>query len=438
MQHKIPAADLGAQGPAMLGAIEACVHCGFCLPACPTYEVLAEEMDSPRGRIFLMKEVLEGGLELEEAAPYVDRCLGCLACEPACPSGVEYGALLAPFRSMANERGNSSLWRRLIRSLVLKTLPYPARLRRALFFARLTGWARGLLPRSLGAMLELSPGRLPRSSGISEHVPAEGECRARVGLLLGCAQNVLAPGINEASVRVLSRNGVEVTAPAGQGCCGALSIHSGETRQARELAGSLFDVFDGDLDAVLTNAAGCGSGIKEYPALFRGSAREEAARRFSSRVEDISVFLDRIGPFPPPALERPLRAAYQDACHLSHAQGVKRQPRRLLELIPGLELVPVPDADSCCGSAGIYNIEQPDLAREIGDRKVNTLLETGADLVVSGNIGCMMQLQSRLREGGRKLPVLHTVEVLDLAYRGLLGNVRAGAGSGAQGVQSGD
>ena len=433
MQHKIPVADLGPPGPAMLKAVEACVHCGFCLPACPTYEALAEEMDSPRGRIFLMKEVLEGGVGLDEAAPYIDRCLGCLACEPACPSGVEYGALLDPFRSMANERGNSSLWRRLLRSLVLRTLPYPGRLRRALFLARLTGWARGLLPRALNALLELSPGRLPRSHGISAHTPAEGERRARVGLLLGCAQNVLAPGINEASLRVLSRNGVEVAAPPGQGCCGALSMHSGETRQARELAESLFEVFADDLDSVLTNAAGCGSGIKEYQALFMGSEREKAAERFSSRVEDISVFLDRLGPLAPPALERPLRAAYQDACHLSHAQGVKRPPRRLLEMIPGLELVPVADADSCCGSAGIYNIEQHELAREIGRRKVNALLETGADLVVSGNIGCMMQIQSRLRESERNLPVLHTMEALDLAYRGLLGNVQdAGSEQGAQ------
>ena len=424
MQHKIQAADLGPEGPAMLAAVEACVHCGFCLPACPTYTALGEEMDSPRGRIFLMKEILEGGVELPEAAPYIDRCLGCLACEPACPSGVEYGALLTPFRALSNEQGRLSPWRRLLRFLVLKTLPYPARLRPALLMAGWFSWTRGVLPRGLRAMLELSPGRFPRGRGLSPLTAAEGEERGRVGLLLGCAQTVLAPSINEATVRVLARNGVEVTAPAGQGCCGALSIHSGERRQARELAESLLASFDGEMDSLVTNAAGCGSGISEYPALFKGTRREAEAARFSSRVEDVSVFLDRLGIEAPAPLDKPLRTAYQDACHLAHAQGVRQPPRRLLEQIPGLELVPVPDADACCGSAGIYNIEQPDLAREIGDRKVEALLRTGADLVVSGNIGCIMQLRSRLRARGLDLPVLHTMEALDLAYRGQLGELR--------------
>ena len=404
----------------MLEAIEACVHCGFCLPACPTYESLAEEMDSPRGRIFLMKEVLEGGLSLSEAAPYVDRCLGCLACEPACPSGVEYGSLLAPFRSMAVKEGTGSAWKRLMRWTVLKILPYPARLRKALFLGRFARWGRGLLPASIRSMLELAPGPLPAAPALEPLTPAEGERRARVGLLLGCAQGVLAPEINAASARVLSRNGVEVAAPARQGCCGALSIHSGDRQQARGLAQELFDVFDTGLDAVVTHAAGCGSGISEYPVLFEGTEQAAEAARFSSRVEDIAVFLDRLGPVLPGELKRPLRVAYQDACHLGHAQGVRDQPRRLLERVEGLELVSVPDADSCCGSAGIYNIEQPQLAREIGDRKVDALLSTGAELVASGNIGCIMQIRSRLRERGIELPVLHTMEVLDLAYRGEL------------------
>ena len=420
MQHRIPAGNLGAEGPAMLKAIEACVHCGFCLPACPTYESLAEEMDSPRGRIFLMKEVLEGGVALSEAAPYVDRCLGCLACEPACPSGVEYGSLLAPFRSMAVKEGTGSAWRRLMRWTALKILPYPSRLRKALFLGRFVRWGRRLLPASIRSMLELAPGPLPAAPTLEAVTPAEGETRARVGLLLGCAQGVLAPAINEASVRVLSRNGVEVAVPAHQGCCGALGIHSGARQQARRMAQELFNIFDADLDAVLTNAAGCGSGISEYPVLFEGTEQAAEAGRFSSRVEDIALFLDSLGPVPPGELRRPLRVAYQDACHLGHAQGIREQPRRLLELVAGLELVPVPDADSCCGSAGIYNIEQPHLAREIGDRKVDALLSTGAELVASGNIGCIMQLRSRLRERGLDLPVLHTMEVLDLAYRGEL------------------
>ncbi len=420
MQHRIQAGNLGAEGPAMLEAIEACVHCGFCLPACPTYESLAEEMDSPRGRIFLMKEVLEGGVNLSDAAPYVDRCLGCLACEPACPSGVEYGSLLAPFRSMAVKEGTGSAWRRLMRWTALKILPYPSRLRKALFLGRFARWGRRLFPASVRSMLELAPGPLPTVAAVEALTPAQGETRARVGLLLGCAQGVLAPQINAASARVLSRNGVEVVAPARQGCCGALSIHSGDRQQARGLARELFGIFDADLDAVVATAAGCGSGISEYPVLFEGTEQAAEAGSFSSRVEDIAVFLDRLGPVPPGELSQPLRVAYQDACHLGHAQGVRDQPRRLLESVPGLELVPVPDADSCCGSAGIYNIEQPHLAREIGDRKVDALLSTGAGLVASGNIGCIMQLRSRLRERGLALPVLHTMEVLDLAYRGLL------------------
>jgi len=269
-------------------------------------------------------------------------------------------------------------------------------------------------------MLELSPGRLPGSREIPAVTEAEGDARGRVGLLLGCAQSVLAPSINEATVRVLARNGVEVTAPPGQGCCGALSIHSGQQEQARELAQGLMASFGEEVDSLVTNAAGCGSGISEYPVLFEGTEQAAEAARFSSRVEDIAVFLDRLGPVLPGELKRPLRVAYQDACHLGHAQGVRDQPRRLLELVEGLELVSVPDADSCCGSAGIYNIEQPQLAREIGDRKVDALLSTGAELVASGNIGCIMQIRSRLRERGIELPVLHTMEVLDLAYRGEL------------------
>jgi glycolate oxidase iron-sulfur subunit len=263
-------------------------------------------------------------------------------------------------------------------------------------------------------MLDLLPERLPRAEALPEVVPAEGTRRARVALLAGCAQQVLAPEINRATLRVLARNGVEVVIPRGQGCCGALSMHSGMDAHAKLLARRNLTAFPGDVDAILTNAAGCGSGMKEYALLLSGEPEEGAAREFASRVEDVAEFLDRLGCQSPPALPRPLKIAYHDACHLGHAQGVRAAPRRLLEAIPGVTVVTPPDWEICCGSAGIYNIERPEVAEELGRQKVEGLLSTGADAVATGNIGCMMQIQRHLE--GRELPVYHTFEVLDRAY----------------------
>lgn len=418
MQHDIPVETLGAMGEAMAHAVGSCVHCGFCLPACPTYSVLGEEMDSPRGRIILMKSVLEGDVELEDALPYIDRCLGCLGCVTACPSGVSYGELIMPFRAYAQERRRRPLSARLTRRLVLETLPYPGRFRLAALSGNLAKPFQGLLPAQLRAMINLLPESLPNAQPLPEVFPAQGMRRKRVVLLAGCVQQGLAPEINWATLRVLSRNGVEVLIPHGQSCCGALALHTGEADLARQQALHNMQLFPTDVDAILTNAAGCGSGMKEYPLLFKGTPWEEQAVNFTARVQDISVFLDALGVEAPPPLPEPLQAAYHDACHLAHAQGVTTAPRRLLSGIPNLILVNFPEADLCCGSAGTYNLEQPLTARTLGERKARNILSSGASAVVTGNIGCLVQLRNHLAAQGQPIPVWHTLEVLDRAYRG--------------------
>ncbi len=417
MRHTIPVETLGPQGPAMAAAVAACVHCGFCLAPCPTYRLLGEEMDSPRGRIVLMKDVLEGNLAAAEALPFIDRCLGCQACVPACPSGVAYGELLMPFRGLFASKRRRSKAERLQRWLLHTTLPYPGRFRVAIRAGRLVKAWRNRLPAAWRPLLDLLPAALPAAEPLPAVYPALGRRRARVALLAGCVQQVLNPGINWATLRVLRRNGVEVVVPPRQGCCGALAIHAGETRRAQALARANVRAFADGFDAVITNAAGCGSGMHEYPLLLAGSAEEEAARRLAARTKDISAFLDQLGLDPaPPPLPQPLRVAYHDACHLAHAQGVREAPRRLLRQIPNLTLLEIPEADQCCGSAGTYNLEHPDLAAQLGARKAQAILSTGAEALVTGNIGCMVQIEAHLRRNGHPLPIYHTVQLLDQAY----------------------
>ncbi|HXF63546.1 MAG TPA: heterodisulfide reductase-related iron-sulfur binding cluster [Caldilineaceae bacterium] len=417
MQHAISLEPLGPQGPAMVQAIEKCVHCGFCLSACPTYKVLGEEMDSPRGRIYLMKGTLEGELQLDEMLPYIDRCLGCMACVTACPSGVEYGDLLAPFRARAEGQRRRALDETLSRTLIHQTLPHPQRFRLAALAGNLVKPLRSLLPKKLGAMLELLPEEVAPVERFPEVIPPIGPRRARVALLTGCVQQVLAPQINRATVEVLTRNGVEVVVPRGQGCCGSLALHSGEAILARSLARHNLAVFPDDVEAIITNAAGCGSGMHEYRLLFAGTPLEQKAAAFAARVQDITVFLDSLGLAPPPGLPVQRTVAYHDACHLAHAQRVTQPPRRLLASIPNLALVEIPEGELCCGSAGTYNLEQPELAHRIGRRKAENIIATGAEEVVTGNIGCMTQIRTHLEALGRPLPVRHTVELLAEAYR---------------------
>lgn len=397
----------------MAEAVASCVHCGFCLPACPTYLELGEEMDSPRGRILLMKGALEGELSQEEVLPHVDRCLGCLACVTACPSGVEYGDLLTPFREMTEKQRSRSPMEELTRTLTNQTLPYPGRFRAAAALGRYTKVFKPFLPAALRTMLDLLPDRLPPPVTLSPLTPARGERRARVALLSGCVQQVLTPDINRATVDVLTSNGVEVVIPPRQGCCGALSMHTGAADQARGLARRNFKAFNLDeVDAVVTNAAGCGSGMHEYSLLFAGEPEEQAARDFAAKVQDVTVFLDALGIDAPPPLPAPMTVAYHDACHLAHAQGVTDAPRRLLSAVSNLTLVPIPEGEICCGSAGSYNIEQPEIAAQLGLRKAEAILSTGAQAVVTGNIGCMTQIDNHLQRLGKPLPIYHTIELL--------------------------
>jgi glycolate oxidase iron-sulfur subunit len=418
MQHTIPVQQLGAEGKVMAHAIEACVHCGFCLAACPTYAVLGEEMDSPRGRIFLMKSALEGALTIEETLPYIDRCLGCLACVPACPSGVPYGELLPLYRAHTAPHRRRGPAESVAHMLVHETLPYPDRFRLAALTGKVGKLMQGALPGPFQAMLNLLPDDLPNSKPLPEFYPAEGGRRARVALLAGCVQQALAPEINWATLRVLARNGVEVLIPKAQGCCGSLGLHAGELERARTLARVNLRAFRHDVDAVLTNAAGCGSGMKEYGVLFAGQPEAAEAEAFAGRVRDVSEFLAELGLTSPPALREPLVVAYHDACHLAHAQGIGAAPRQLLRSIPNLTLVDIPEGEMCCGSAGTYNLEQPELANVFGQRKATNIIATNAQAVVTGNIGCLIQIRTHLQGLGQPRPVYHTLELLDRAYEG--------------------
>ncbi len=425
MQHAIPVTDLktsvGPQIEHMAEAIESCVHCGFCLPVCPTYQELGQEMDSPRGRILLMKSALEGTLSLADVTPYVDRCLGCLACVIACPSGVQYNELLSPFRAYLRREVKPDVAKRLQRKLANETLPYPPRFRAAAGLGKLARPLKGLVPTSLRGMLDLLPDTLPDSRPLPALVRAEGQRRARVALLAGCVQQVLSPQINWATLRVLAKNGVEVVIPPGQGCCGALHMHTGEFEQARRLARANIAIFPEDVDCILTNAAGCGSGMQEYGLLFAGCEEQKRAEQFAERVQDVSQFLAELGLIQPPVFSQPLRAAYHDACHLIYAQGVASAPRQLLQAVENLTLVELADGGMCCGSAGTYNIEQPEIAGRLGENKAHFIIDSKSEAVIAGNIGCLVQIENHLKANGKSLPVFHTIEILDLAYR--LGNV---------------
>ena len=428
MRHSIPIEQYGPTGQRMAAAIESCVHCGFCLPTCPTYVVLGEEMDSPRGRIMLMKSVLEGSVELDAALEYVDNCLGCQACETACPSGVSYGELITPFREHAERHRHRSVVDRIQRTMVLQTLPYPARLRLALALGRVARPLARLLPPSTRAMLDLLPQEVPAPSPLPELHPAQGRRRARVALLAGCAQQVLSPEIGAATLRVLARNGVETVVPRSQGCCGALPMHAGAAGQARALARRNLAAFPADVDAVVTNAAGCGSGMKEYDLLFAGEPEHERAVALAGKAVDVTSFLHALGIVEVPAPPQPLRIAYHDACHLAHAQRERAAPRALLNAIPDVTVLTPTEWELCCGSAGTYNLERPAVARELGERKARNLAATGADLIAAGNIGCLVQIATELRRLGRSTPAQHTIAILDAAYRGVLSGSRGWTG----------
>ncbi|MCJ7536580.1 MAG: heterodisulfide reductase-related iron-sulfur binding cluster [Anaerolineales bacterium] len=424
MKHTIKLEDYGPLASEMSEAVSKCVHCGFCLPACPTYKVLQQEMDSPRGRIIIMKSVLENQIPLEEAMPYIDHCLGCLGCETVCPSGVQYGNLLSPFRALAESKRKRPIDEQLSRWVTKETLPYPNRFYYAAKLGKISKPLSSAVPKRFQAMLNLIPESIPALQSMPEVFPAQGVKRGKVALQVGCVQQVLAQEINLATINVLTRNGYEVVIPKNQGCCGALALHTGDHQTARDLAANNLRSFPNDSNAIISNAAGCGSSMHEYPLLFKNTELEEAAVSFSRRVRDISVFLSEIDLAPIPAAREDILIAYHDACHLAHAQGITQEPRSLLTQIPNLSLVPINEGDLCCGSAGSYNLEQPDIAEQLGERKATNILNTKADAVATGNIGCLVQLRNHLSkfnghiEGKQSvMPVMHTIEIIDLAYQ---------------------
>jgi glycolate oxidase iron-sulfur subunit len=410
--------------------IEKCVHCGFCLPVCPTYVLWGEEMDSPRGRIYLMKLAGEGAAEMNEKwVSHFDSCLGCMACMTACPSGVDYGKLIEATRAQIERKTERPAGEKRHRRWLFETFTRPERLHRMrlplLAYQRtgLQAVLRGLgvlklLPKKVQAMEALLP-KLGRRETVAEVTPAAGTKRRRVGLLLGCVQREFFPQVNAATARVLAAEGCEVVAPAAQPCCGALLVHAGEEAAAIELAKKTIEAFErANVDAIVTNAAGCGSNVKEYGHLLRDEpGYAERARVFARKCKDVSELLAELEPRAKRSGLK-LRVAFHDSCHLQHAQGVRSQPRFLLSQIPWLELAEIPEAAICCGSAGIYNLVQPDAANALGDRKAELIAALKADVVATGNPGCLMQLQTSLARRGRKIPMLHTIQLLDASIRG--------------------
>lgn len=415
MRHQIKSDD--PRAPEMAEAIEKCVHCGFCLAACPTYKLLGEEMDSPRGRIYLMKGVLEDKIAADEAQPFIDRCLGCMACVPACPSGVAYGDLLVSYRTLQEQTRLRPLSDGVARRLIIETLPYPQRFRLAMKSGKIGRMLQPFLPEAFAAMLNMLPDKLPPPAPLPPLLPAQGQRRGVVALLSGCVQQALAPQINLAAANVLSANGVEVQIPAGQSCCGSILLHIGAENEARQIARRNFPLVPDDVDAIITTAAGCGSGMKDYELLFKGQADLKEARAFSSKVMDFSAYLARLGLRQPRGFAAERAVAYQDACHLLHAQGLQSEPRDLLNQVPNLRLVDIPDAGMCCGSAGTYNLDQPAIAEELGRSKADAILAAEPDTIVSGNVGCITQLRKHLDLQGKELPVMHIAELLWAAYQ---------------------
>ncbi len=408
-----------------------CVHCGLCLGSCPTYVETGNENDSPRGRIYLWRAVTDGRAELtEEVRHHLDLCLECKACETACPSGVRYGQIIGSYkRDMAKLGRPFPGLGRLQRWMLFHLTPYAGRMRWALAPVRLAQrlGLRGvadrlarLLPRSLRDMQAMVPRLAPHHGRLPELLPAEGKRRARVGLLVGCAADAFFPQTTLATARVLQKNGCDVVVPRNQSCCGALHYHAGLVEEGHRFSTRNCSALEKELiglDAVITNAGGCGPVLKEYGHLLEATPSAEVANRFAAKVRDIHEFLVELGPIPP-THPLPIKATYHDACGLTHGQKIRSQPRALLGLIPGLQLVPLAESEQCCGAAGSYNITQPGMAHEVGDRKARNILATGAKAVFTGNVGCLLQIARHLRELRAEMWVAHPIDALWASYSG--------------------
>jgi glycolate oxidase iron-sulfur subunit len=431
-----------APSPAL---IDKCVHCGFCLPTCPTYLLWGEEMDSPRGRIYLMKAGIEGRAGMTSSfVEHFDRCLGCLACVTACPSGVQYAPLIEKSRAQIEQRYSRSAGDGVFRSLLMAIVPYPWRMRLVmlplLLFGPLLRWisrgsssgapvvsrpeaTEGTLWGRIRAVMRLAPPMTWRSlvDRVAEHTPAVGSERLRVALLAGCVQRLSFGKVNHATVRVLAAEGCGVHVPGRQGCCGALPLHAGRIEQARALARHNIEVFESaGVDRIAVNAAGCGSAMKEYGDLFADDPAWAArAKAIAEKVRDVTELLVELGE--PWAIRRPLtaRVVYHDACHLAHGQGVQVQPRALLQGIPGIELLTPAESEICCGSAGIYNLVQPEPAAQLGARKVRHIAALSPDMIATANPGCTLQIAAAARGVGYDWPIFHPIELIDASIHGV-------------------
>lgn len=408
-----------------------CVHCGLCTAACPTYVETGNENDSPRGRIYLMRSVTDGRLPLTgEVRRHLELCLDCRACETACPSGVQYGKLIEPFRvameAVEGTSRKSNDW--FHRWILFRLFPYPKRMRAALkpaYWAQQCGLdkllrASGLLrllPARLRQLVDILPA-LPRSEpALPAFLPAIGPRRARVALFTGCVADAIFRPTNWATARVLQANGCDVIVPQNQGCCGAIHFHAGSSQPARGFADANAAAFDpDDVDAVIVNVAGCGAMLKDYGHHWHHESGQAAREKLAGKMKDISEFLDNLGLIAPPG-ELPLTATYHDACHLGHAQKIREAPRRLLAKIPGLKFKELPEAELCCGAAGTYNLTEPEMSGRLSERKMSNILTTGARVVVTANAGCLLQIAREARKQGQSLWVAHPVDLLDLSYR---------------------
>jgi glycolate oxidase iron-sulfur subunit len=446
--------------------IEQCVHCGFCLPTCPTYALWGEEVDSPRGRIYLMKAVAEQRMSLDASyVEHFDACLGCVGCVTACPSGVQYGTLVEQARAQIEREHQRAPFDRVFRHALLWVLPYRHRMRILLLpLVLIGGLLKGLVrvatkarvdtpdgesgvstrrdddrwSRRLAALIRLAPPVTWAGlrAGHDVHGPAVGEERLKVAVLTGCVQQLAFSHVNEATIRVLRAEGCAVTVPSDQACCGALTLHAGYPDRARAFARDTIESLDrADIERIVVNAAGCGSAMKEYGQLLADDpAWADRARRFSAKVRDVSEVLAEL---PPRAPRHPIaaRVAYHDACHLAHGQQVRAQPRQLLHSIPGLEVVTPAESEMCCGSAGIFNLVQPATAEQLGHRKVRNLAALTPDLIATGNPGCTLQIAAAAADRGWVCPIVHPVELLDASISGTRAPVlRASMSGGDPGV----
>ncbi len=408
-----------------------CVHCGMCTSTCPTYAELGDENDGPRGRIQLMRMVTEGQTALtERMRQHLELCLDCRACETACPSGVEYGRMIEPFR-LAVQENDEKLERRydwFRETILLQLFPYAKRLRRMLAPVRfmqqvgLFGAAERLgmmklLPGRIGRLVQFLPPPVKQGPRLPKFLPAVGRKRARVAFFTGCVADAMLRHIHWATLRVLQQNGCDIFIPRNQGCCGAIHLHAGDRIGARKMADANLVAFELErCDAIVVNHAGCGAMMKEYGHHWQDGLQPHR-EQFAEKVRDVHELLDELGAVVPSGRIEAV-ATYHDACHLGHAQSITAPPRRLLEKIPGLQLKPLPETELCCGSAGTYNLLQGEMSDQLSRRKMENVLSTGADIVLAGNAGCLLQMGREIRQGGHPVQAMHPMELLDLSYRG--------------------